>query len=66
MRHASGQLAENCRLMSEALREQGFEGSLHEKLLVVWWQLSISAAGRPDFDGLTKMFQGLIDQDEEE
>lgn len=51
-RHAMGQLAEMAGLMRQCLIEQAFLGNQLDRLLEIWWEITIKQSFAPDLAGL--------------
>ena len=57
-RHAFGQLAEMMFLLSESLKEAGFETEMRDKMVLEWWKLTVTTTQGPDFvDLFTKLLE---------
>lgn len=61
-RHNFGLLAENVRLLSDALMEQRIAGPLHDALVLEWWKATLA----PNLvDGVLELMQGLKPEEED-
>ena len=64
-RHASGQLAELAGVMRQCLIEQAFLGVQLDRMLEIWWEVTIKNSFAPDLAGIMNDFLQSQKGDEE-
>lgn len=64
-RHAMGQLAELAGVMRQCLIEQAFIGHQLDRLLEIWWEVTIKNSFAPDLASIMNDFLRSQREDEE-